>query len=432
MKIPMLFRKFLCLSAISFAFLPAAFGQSSINAPRQEKLLNGLRVLMWSDVSSPKVFVKLRVHAGASFDPQEKEGVMKLLSNAIFPNEAAREFFTDDLGGDLSITCNYDYIEISASSKPDLYLSMLETLANAVTNPVLDKAVTETVKTKLAATADANEKNAAYVADLAIRKRLFQTFPYGRPINGSSESLKKIDFADLRFAYDRLFGADNATLAIYGSFPNDVGYRAVRRYFGAWLKSDKKVPSTFRQPDPPTAGIQIVSSPEPHITEIRYAIRGVARSDKDYAAASILARIYEQRLRAKAPDDQKANVSVQNDANILPGVMIFAFTRIKREMTAEVSSERPNVGATDVIANAFGERVSEAEYNAARTTALTEFERRDQPTQWLDADTFRLASVKADQQSFAAVSIADVQDLAERIKQRPIASVVVLSTKGTN
>jgi zinc protease len=219
--------------------------------PKQETLLNGLRVLMWSDESAPKVYVKLRIHAGAAFDPQEKEGVMMLLTEAIFPNEATREFFRDDLGGSLDITCNYDYIEINASSKADQYLTMLETLANAVTNPVIDKATTEAVKARLAARLDANEKNASYVADLAVRKRLLETFPYGRPLAGSTASLKRIDFADLKFAYDRLFGADNATIAISGNFPTDVGYRAVRRYFGSWLKSDKKAPSTFRQPDPP-------------------------------------------------------------------------------------------------------------------------------------------------------------------------------------
>jgi predicted Zn-dependent peptidase len=60
---------------------------------------------------------------------------------------------------------------------------------------------------------------------------------------------------------------------------------------------------------------------------------------------------------------------------------------------------------------------------------LGEYQKLDAPTLWLDADTFRMQSVKADQDAFANVSLADVQRLADRIKQQPVASVLVLTPK---
>ena len=420
-----------CILGVIFSLSAgsAAAQGGPVGSPKEEKLLNGLRVLMWSDESAPQVSVKLRIHAGASFDPQDKEGVMMLLSEAIFPSEEVREFFRDELGGNLEITTNYDYIEISASSKPDQYLTMLETLANAVINPVIDKATTEAVKAKLAEKLASNEKNASHVADLAVRKRLFETFPYGRPLGGTTASLKRLDFADIRFAYDRLFGADNVTLAISGNFPTNVGFRAVRRYFGSWLKADKKVPSTFKQPEPPPAGMQIIQSPEPGITEMRYAIRGVARNDKDYAAASILASILEQRLRAKAPADQRSNVFVRNYSNILPGVIVFGISKIRADLAPSVTNEKPKGDATDLLVGVLGDALTDAEFSAAKTAVLAEYRRMDAPTLWLDADTFRLSSVKADQDAFANVSLAEVQRFANRIRQQPMASVLVLTPK---
>lgn len=386
---------------------------------------------MWSDPAAPKVSVKIRIHSGSSFDPQDKEGVMRLVAESIFPNEDVKEFFRDELGGDLVVNCGYDYVEIVASSKPESYLSLLETLATSVINPTLDKATTDIVKAKMLAKVSEQEKTAAYQADLAVRKRLFQTFPYGRPINGSTESIKRIDFADIKFTYDRLFGADNATIAISGNFPGDVGFRAARRYFGAWLKSDKKAPSTFRQPDAAPAAVQILTSTDPD-TEIRYALRGVARNDKYYAASCILSRIYEQRIRARAPEDQRSNVFVQNHANILPGTVIFGFAKIRRPLVAEVSSERPKIEASDVIAAALSDKITVAEFDSARSAALAEYDQRDIQTRWLDADTFRIASAKTEQQSFAATSIGDVQFLADLLKQQPIASVIVLPSKSGN
>ncbi|MFN2501880.1 MAG: hypothetical protein ABR530_07710, partial [Pyrinomonadaceae bacterium] len=107
----------LILAVIFSLVAPAIFAQVS-GAPKQEKLLNGLKVLMWPDPKADRVWVKLRIHAGSAFDPQGKEGVMQLLSDNLFPNEVSREFFSEDLGGSLGVTTNYDYLQINASAKP--------------------------------------------------------------------------------------------------------------------------------------------------------------------------------------------------------------------------------------------------------------------------------------------------------------------------
>ncbi|MBP7475972.1 MAG: insulinase family protein, partial [Pyrinomonadaceae bacterium] len=227
---------------------PAIFSQT-LPTPKKESLLNGLKVLMWNDAKADKVTVKIRIHAGSAFDPQGKEGVMQLLADNIFPNEAAKEFFIEDLGGSLEVVTNYDLIQINASSKPENFLTMLETLSTAVSNPGIDKETTAKLKASLIAKIKALEADPAYVADRTAAKRLFGTFPYGRPQFGTEASVKTIDFADLVDAKGRFLSADNATIAISGNFDRALGFRAIRRYFGGWLKSDKRVPSTFRQPD---------------------------------------------------------------------------------------------------------------------------------------------------------------------------------------
>jgi hypothetical protein len=53
-----------------------------------------------------KVTLKVRIHSGSSFDPQGREGVMKILAENIFPTPESRDFFKDDLGGSLEIVSN--------------------------------------------------------------------------------------------------------------------------------------------------------------------------------------------------------------------------------------------------------------------------------------------------------------------------------------
>jgi predicted Zn-dependent peptidase len=401
----------LCVAALAGS---TAAGQN-ITAPREETLLNGLRLVMWPEPGAGNVTVRLRVHAGSAFDPQGREGTMRALAESIFPNKPGRDYFTDDLGGGLEIVSNYDYIELKASSRPAEFLTLLETLASGVSNPVIDKETTDMVKAPLLEEVARRAADPAYIADMAAAERLFGTFPYGRPDIGSTESLTAMDFADIRFGYDRFFGADNATLTISGDFDAKLAYRAVRRYFGAWLKSDRTVPATFRQPDPAPAAMKTVESPAAGRTEIRYALRGVSRGSNDYAASEVLARIYESRLKAKTAAGDGVTAFVHNNARLLPGSIVFGLSGVLAEMKAK-----------ETIADVLDRQISEAEFIAAKGSFHADRTKIDAATLWLDADTYRLASVKQDIDAARSVTLAEVRNLADRLKAEPIAAVIVL------
>ncbi|MGQ0541921.1 MAG: M16 family metallopeptidase [Blastocatellia bacterium] len=421
-----LFARFIVVSLLFALLSNAAFAQKTgPKPPRQEKLLNGLKVLIWSGPASQMATVKVRIHAGSSFDPQSKEGVMKMLAEAIFPNRDARDFYRDDLGGGLEIISNYDYIQINAWSRPAEFLTMIETLAGAISSPQIDKDTTAAVKTSALNALREKQKDSSYMADEAIAKRLFGTFPYGRPEFGTEDSLAKIDFADLRFSYDRLFGADNATIAISGNVNSDIAYRAVRRYFGAWLKSDKRVPSTFRQPEAPESGFQNVVSPETDVSEIRFAVRGLERADKDHAASRVFAFIFEERLKAKVPAEHRSNIFVRNYARILPGSVVIGIGKIK----ASDTTATPNIEANIIVSQALGEKITDAEFASAKQATLSRYESTDIADRWLDVDTFRIVSAKAEQDSFTNVTLADVQRVADRLRAAPMAAILMTPPK---
>ena len=373
--------------------------------PRQEKLLNGLKVLMWRDPAATDVRVSIRVHSGSAFDPQGKEGVMKLLSENIFPTPASREYFTEDLGGSFELISNYDYIQINATAKSSQFVRLLETLAQAISNPTIDVETTNALKKKLTETLAALEKDPAYVADQAAAKRLFGTFPYGRPQMGSVTSLQRIDHADLIFARDRFLSADNATVAISGNFNDDLAFRAARRFFGAWLKSDKRVPSTFRQPEDPDTKQLEISANGATGPQTSFALRGLARNDPDYAASMVLENILKARSQ-KMP----STPAVSHEARMLPGVVMVKAS-----------------GSVAFPFALFSDRITPAEFVVARDAAQAEFSKRSLLDQWLDVDTYH-TTVAGDAQAYQRVTIVDVQRVAERLAKNPIASVLVRPT----
>lgn len=400
---------------------PALFPQVKM-APREEKLLNGLRVLMFNDPKADKVTVRIRIHSGSAFDPQGKEGLMKMLAANIFPNPNAKEYFREDLGGDLDVTSNYDYIQVKASANPDQILSLLESVATAVTNPTIDKSTTTTLRGAAVENLKSNEADPSYVADRAVAKRLFGTFPYGRAEGGTAASLLAIDYVDLIGAKQRFLTADNATVTISGKFDPQVAFRAVRRYFGSWLKADKLVPATFRQPDDPAAATETVASPAADRFEVRYAFRGSARSSTDYAASEVAASILEARLKLAVPAEYRDSVTVHHDAHVLPGMFIVRFG-------GTIAPAPATLEANNILSKVLAAPATDTEFQAAKSALLNGWNSLDPAEKWLDADTFKLQSANGESDRLSALKLSDVQERLTRLQKQPIASVVA-STQG--
>jgi zinc protease len=397
-------------------------------APRENKLLNGTRLLVWNDAKSDKVSVKIRIHSGSAFDPLGKEGVMQLLSDILFPMDSTKEFFTEDLNGSFEIVTNYDYIQINTSGDADKFLTILETLSAAVTNPPINKETTEKVRAALLAKVRELEKDPSYVADQTVAKRLLGNFPYGRPQMGSPESLQKIDFADLLLADQKFLTADNATIAISGNVNPDFALRAAKRLFGGWLKSDKKVPATFAQPDAPTGNQIKVEMPNIEKTYITTAIDTVGRNDKDFWSTQILAQIWKQKY---CFNNEGSRGALSFEPHLLRGIY---YIRKNEAPGIEVPLNNGPcalfaLAASDSTKTASG--ILQGEFDAAKQGVLTDFQQKTQNASgltdlWLDAETYKLVSVKDEFQKINTVTLSDVQRVEERMRKQPTVTVSIV------
>ena len=410
---------------VLFLFANFAAAQK-IDTPRQEKLLNGLHVLMWNAPTADKVTIKLRIHKGSAFDQQSREGTMALLGDILFPNEQFKEFFAEDLGGSLDITSNYDYIQINITGDTDKFLTILDTLATAVSKPEITKETTAKVRNERLEIVRGLEKDQIYIADQAARKRLLGNYPYGRPQNGDSESLSKIDFADILFAKQRFLSADNATLAIVGNLKTDFVLRAVRRYLGSWTKADDKVRATFTQPEKPDENLLSVETDNGEAAQIRYALRGLARNDKDFHSSQIVTKILQNRLQKKILPNQGKDIFVRQDARFLSSVIFFGISSKPVEVPTSTPVNSMPKKSENIAISVMADNVSMEEFNKAKSDYLTNLAENDFVENWLDIDTYKLSTYKDENQKPANVTLIDVNRTLERLRKEPIVSVLVL------
>ncbi|MDQ2938763.1 MAG: insulinase family protein, partial [Acidobacteriota bacterium] len=417
-------RKVLLVAWILTASQPVVSAQVPPE-PEQSRLLNGLRVRLWTRPTDKEVLIKLRVHSGAAFDLAGKAGTMALLGDLLFPDPTTREYFTEEMQGRLNVTTNYDSMTITMQGRASEFERIIEILRTAlVTTQLTPENVIKAREGRIKLIKETSI-SPSMLADRAIATRLFGDFPYGRPYMGTAESLERIDRGDLMLARERFLNPNNSSLVVIGGVQPNRALRALRQLLGAWRKSEQLVPATFRQPANPDSRPLIINAPADQSVEVRLAIRGLARQDTDTPAAALLASVARQRWEKLLPDLARKPVFVRHEAFVLPGMFVMGTTleNLLAPKALETAQEVLRSFARSPV------RAAELEQAKVEVMALANKELSSPDgiaSFWLDADTYGLRSPTEQVRSLGAVSPDDLQRVAGRLlRDGTLASILV-------
>ena len=423
----------LVLLIIGLASLALFVVQAKAQAPpepRRQQLLNGLRVLIWHRPGDQNVLLKLRIHSGAAFDLAGKAGGMALLGDILFPDPATREYFTEEMEGRLDVSTNHDSITITMQGRAASLEQIVEILRTAiVTTQITPENAAKLREGRIKVIRDTNISSTV-LADRAIASRLFGDFPYGHPSGGSPESLARVDWADLMLARDRFLHANNATLVVIGGVQQARTMRALRQLLGGWRKSERIVPATFRQPEPPDPRTLLVNVPAGESAEIRLATRGLSRADADNAAANILAVVAKKRWERLVPELTKGPVFVRHQAKLLPGMFVLGASVNNSLAVQSIEAAR------SVVQSLVDNPISVTELDEAKREVLAERTKELGDNDgiaegWLDVDTYRLSILVEQLRTLQAITANDLQRTAGRLFRGNPAAAVVMGNSET-
>jgi len=397
----------------------------SLPEPHHSELLNGLRVLLWNRPGDANVFLKLRIHSGAAFDLAGKSGMMALLSDALFPDPTTREYFTEELGGRVEVTTDLDTINVTLTGRASEFERIVELLRTALVSTQLTPEVITKLRDSRIKTVRELSVSPALLADRAVARRLFGDYPYGRVWTGTPDTLARIERADLLLARERFLNPNNSTLVVIGGVDEARTMRALRRLLGSWEKSDTTVPATFRQPDAPDARTLIVDLPGTDAAEVRLGVRGLSRSDKDYASATLLALLARDLWLSTQPDLNKSAFFVRHEAHALPGIFIMGAS------VPAASASTTLANARKVLQQLSKGGASQAALDKARSEAIAELNKQTERPEsiadlWLDTETYQLGSIEERLRQIRNVTLDDIKRTAARIfKENSIATVAL-------
>lgn len=250
----------------------------------------GIEAWLIEDHSNPIITLDLAFRGGAGLDPAGKEGLANLVAGLL--DEGAGEIdsrsFQRQLE-DLSIRLSFDAgLDDFSGSLQTLTVNAdkaFEMLRLAVTEPRFDEEPVERIRSQILARLARRETNPDAIAGRALRKALYPSHPYGRPVEGSRSSVAAIEIADLRGFAERRLARDNLVIGVVGDITADALARRLDETFGGLPEQA----ASWRLPEAESQGkgeVLLVEKAVPQ-SVAAFGHQGIRRDDPDYYAATV-------------------------------------------------------------------------------------------------------------------------------------------------
>jgi len=260
-------------------------------SPRRSVLENGLVVLTSEQKALPMVTFNLLIEAGSRYDPAEREGLANLAARLLTYGTRSRTALQisetlDFMGAKLSAGCSEEVATVSMTLlKKDLDAG-LQLLAEVLTQSVFPAEEIDRQKQSVVASIRAKEEDPGEIAEKKFIEALFPRSPYGRPVEGTADSVKRVDRTSLLEFYERYYRPSRAILAVVGDISHEEIVARLAGAFGSWEKGNStKEPAPVLSPGP--ANFIRVNK---DLTQANIIVghEGVPRGHPDYYAIQVM------------------------------------------------------------------------------------------------------------------------------------------------
>jgi zinc protease len=124
---------------------------------------------------------------------------------------------------------------------------------------------------------------------MVFSRLVFGSHPYGRPAEGTRESISRLTRDDLVAYHRTWFVPNNSLLAIVGDLNADEAFAAAQKAFGGWEK--REIPALKPiDPPPPARRLVVIDRPGSAQTEIRVGHIAVPRTHQEYVPLDLAIR----------------------------------------------------------------------------------------------------------------------------------------------
>jgi zinc protease len=290
---------------------------------QQIKTPGGIKAWLVEEHAVPVIAMRFAFEGGSAQDPAGKEGLANFLAGML-----------DEGAGDLNAKQFQERMEdlamrMSFSDGRDAFYGNFETLTEnrdraaellglAINRPRFDADAVERMRAQFVASLARAERDPTRVAADRWMALAFAGHPYGRPANGTPESMAGISSADLAGFRTRTFARDNLHVAVVGDIDAKSLASMLDAIFGP-LPARAKLAPVPKATVNAGQRLKIIDMNVPQ-SAARFGLPALARRDADFMAAFVLNNIVGGGFSSRLYEEvrEKRGLAYGVDTTIVP------------------------------------------------------------------------------------------------------------------
>jgi zinc protease len=258
------------------------------------KTPGGIEAWFVQDATVPLIAMQYAFAGGASQDPDGKPGTSTLVAGLLDEGAGdldSRNFreHLDRRAIELSFNTTRDHLRGTLRMLKDNREEAFRLLRLALTAPRFDAPDVERIRAQVMSNLHRETTDPNTLASLKLLEIAFGKHPYGRPTNGTLESVPAITIDDLRAYTRKVVAKDTLKIAVVGDIAPDELSRLLDQTFGDLPAKSHLTPvADVTATEPPQRHMVPLDVPQ---TVVAYGGPGIMRHDPDFMAAYVVNHI---------------------------------------------------------------------------------------------------------------------------------------------
>ncbi len=341
--------------------MPAA---KRLEPARITTLDGGLRLVSESVPWARSVSLGIWLDAGSRHEADADSGITHFTEHMVFKGTerfTARDIACaiDGLGGHLDAFTSKEVTAFTAQILDEHWPRALDIIADMVQRPTFADSDIEREKGVVLEELKMDEDNPGYLLQTVFARSFWPGHGMGRPVIGSSESIRGFQRGGLRNFFRRTFRAPNILVAAAGNIDHGRLVREAERQLST-------LPAGGEFPDdaPPSAHAEIVLHDKPSLEQVHISIgfgTFSARDPRRFAGAllsTLLGGGFSSRLFQKIREEQGLAYSVYSDLSLFSdsgclsigvGTGLDAVSRVLESTFLELRDLKENLVPADEL-----------------------------------------------------------------------------------
>ncbi|MCI0451884.1 MAG: insulinase family protein [Candidatus Latescibacteria bacterium] len=273
---------------------PEPLKKLSFPAYSEQKLKNGLEVIVVEHHEQPVASLWMAVKAGSVLDPEGKSSLASYTGSLLNKGTKGKDSkqlaeWIESVGGSFNASTDEDGTILTISILSEYLPVAYEFLADVVLNPTFPEDELEEERKRAVTGIEFEKSDPDAMADRHFHAVVYGNHPYA--IRPTTETVEAVTRDDVVAFHKKNYVANNALIFVVGDVSAKQVKKDVEKYLGKWTAGTPDVPKYVASPERTARNIALYHRPGSVQTNMQVGQLGLRPTDPDWPAVQVANRV---------------------------------------------------------------------------------------------------------------------------------------------